>query len=203
MELNGAEIIMGILEREGIEVVAGIPAARTSRCITALARRKVRHVLARHEQAAGFMAQGMARTTGKVAVCFATSGPGVTNLLTAIATPSSTRSPSSRSRDKCRAACSVYRRLPGDRHLRPLYSHRQTQRVVKSAAELLVELPRAFAIARSGRPGPVIIDVPKDVQTERFNFDIWPEAGASFKTDAPDPRRSRRSLRPSRKPNGR
>ncbi len=186
MELNGAEIIMGILEREGIETVAGIPGGANLPLYHALAASKVRHVLARHEQAAGFIAQGMARRTGKVAVCFATSGPGVTNLLTAIADAKLDSVP------VVAITGQVPRGMLGTDAFQeidtyglsiPIVKHSV---LVKSAAELLVELPRAFAIARSGRPGPVIIDVPKDVQTERVAFDIWPEAGAAFKTPAPD-----------------
>ncbi len=85
MNYSGAEIIIKMLERKGIEVISGIPGSANLPLYKALHDSKIRHVLARHEQGAGFIAQGMARSTGKPAVCFATSGPGTTNLITAIA----------------------------------------------------------------------------------------------------------------------
>ena len=85
MRHNGAEIIIKLLEREGITIVSGIPGGANLPLYDALSRSPIRHVLARHEQGAGFIAHGMARSTGKTAVCFATSGPGVTNLVTALA----------------------------------------------------------------------------------------------------------------------
>jgi acetolactate synthase-1/2/3 large subunit len=85
MKRNGAEIVIQALERQGIKIIAGIPGGANLPIYNALYKSHIRHILARHEQGAGFIAQGMARTTGKAAVCFATSGPGVTNLITAIA----------------------------------------------------------------------------------------------------------------------
>ena len=84
MKLNGAEITIKLLELQGIDVIAGIPGATNLPLYDALYNSNIKHILARHEQGAAFIAQGMARSTGKVAVCFATSGPGATNLLTAI-----------------------------------------------------------------------------------------------------------------------
>ena len=77
MKYTGAEIIIHMLEKKGIETIAGIPGGANLPLYNALSDSKIRHVLARHEQGAGFIAQGMARSTGKAAVCFATSGPGV------------------------------------------------------------------------------------------------------------------------------
>ena len=85
MRHNGAEIIIRLLEREGITMVSGIPGGANLPLYHALYASTIRHILARHEQGAGFIAHGMARSTGKAAVCFATSGPGVTNLVTALA----------------------------------------------------------------------------------------------------------------------
>ena len=85
MRHNGAELIVKLLERQGIPIVTGIPGGATLPIYDALSRSKIRHILARHEQGAGFIAQGIARTTGRAAVCLGTSGPGVTNLVTAIA----------------------------------------------------------------------------------------------------------------------
>ena len=85
MKHTGAQIIVKLLEMYGIETVAGIPGGSILPLYDELNRSSIRHVLVRHEQAAGFIAQGMARSTGKPAVCLATSGPGAMNLLTAIA----------------------------------------------------------------------------------------------------------------------
>lgn len=86
MKLSGAEIIVKLLERQGIKTIAGIPGGANLPMYDALGQSKViRHILTRHEQGAGFIAQGMARVSGEPAVFFATSGPGATNTLTAIA----------------------------------------------------------------------------------------------------------------------
>jgi len=85
MLLSGAEIIIKLLERQGITQVAGIPGGANLPLYDALKLSSIKHILARHEQGAGFIAQGMARASGRTAVCFGTSGPGATNLLTAIA----------------------------------------------------------------------------------------------------------------------
>ena len=101
MKKTGAEIITALLERQGISTVAGIPGGANLPLYDALRDSKIRHVLARHEQGAGFIAQGMARSTGKAAVCLATSGPGATNLLTPSPTRTSTLCPLSPSRARC------------------------------------------------------------------------------------------------------
>ena len=85
MKYTGAEIIVKSLESLEIKTVAGIPGGSNLPLYDALYKSSIRHILARHEQGAGFIAQGMARTSGRAAVCFATSGPGATNLLTAVA----------------------------------------------------------------------------------------------------------------------
>src|SRR5262245_39005077 len=86
MRLTGAQLIVALLEQQGITTVAGIPGGAILPLYDALSHsRRIRHVLTRHEQGAGFIAQGMARATGRPGVCLASSGPGVTNLLTAVA----------------------------------------------------------------------------------------------------------------------
>src|SRR3990170_8792149 len=85
MGRSGADLIIHLLQRQGVEIVAGIPGGALLPLYEALGRSSLRHILARHEQAAGFIAQGIARITGKAGVCFATSGPGVTNVVTALA----------------------------------------------------------------------------------------------------------------------
>ena len=86
MKISGAELMIALLERHGVSTVAGIPGGAVLPLYDALGRsRRIRHILARHEQAAGFIAQGMARVTGRAGVCLVTSGPGVTNVVTALA----------------------------------------------------------------------------------------------------------------------
>ena len=85
MKLTGAQIIIKLLEQQGIKLVSGIPGGSILPLYDELAKSSIRHILVRQEQSAGFIAQGIARSTGKPAVCMATSGPGAMNLLTAIA----------------------------------------------------------------------------------------------------------------------
>lgn len=176
--MTGAQLIIALLERQGIRQIAGIPGGAILPLYDALAEsRQIEHILTRHEQAAGFIAQGMARTTGKPAVCFATSGPGATNILTAIADAKL---------DSIPMVCitgQVPRALIGTDAFQevdvygmsiPITKHNF---LVRSTAELLEVIPAAFRIAASGRPGPVLVDIPKDVQTETIEFAQWPEPG--------------------------
>ena len=177
MKLTGAEIIIKLLERQGIETIAGIPGGANLPLYDALSRSTVRHILTRHEQGAGFIAQGMARVTGKPAVFFATSGPGATNTLTAIADAKLDSIPiicitgqvplSMIGTDAFQEVDTYGLSVPITKH----------NFLVRSAADLLEVIPAAFRIAASGRPGPVVIDVPKDVQTAEVEFDQWPEPG--------------------------
>jgi acetolactate synthase-1/2/3 large subunit len=186
MEATGAQIIIGILEREGIKTVAGIPGGANLPLYDELGRSRIRHVLVRHEQAAGFIAQGMARRTGEVAVCFATSGPGVTNLLTAVADAKLDSIPIvaiTGQVPRAMIGTDAFQEIDTYGLSLPIAKHSV---LIESAAELLEELPRAFEIARSGRPGPVVIDVPKDVQLEKAVFDAWPEAGRGRAKPQPD-----------------
>ncbi|MDR1748217.1 MAG: biosynthetic-type acetolactate synthase large subunit [Spirochaetaceae bacterium] len=182
---TGAQIITGILERQGVSTVAGIPGGSILPLYDELARSSIRHILVRHEQAAGFIAQGMTRSTGKTAVCMATSGPGVMNLLTAVADA------------RCDSIPMVVITGQVNRHLIGTDAFQETDTfglslpitkhsvMVKSAEELLTALPRAFAIAASGRPGPVLIDVPRDVQLEKISFEEWPSVADRDAASAP------------------
>ncbi|WP_245577912.1 biosynthetic-type acetolactate synthase large subunit [Maridesulfovibrio bastinii] len=175
MKLSGAEIIINMLERQGITTVAGIPGGSTLPIYDALGKSSIKHILSRHEQGAGFIAQGMARTTGKAAVCLATSGPGVTNLLTAIA-------------DACLDSIpiiaitgQVTNSLIGTDAFQEVDTYGLTIPITKhnflvqSCEDLLEVIPEAFRIAESGRPGPVVIDVPKNIQNEVIEIKSWPE----------------------------
>jgi acetolactate synthase-1/2/3 large subunit len=175
MQVSGAELIVGLLERQGIRIVAGVPGGAVLPIYDALARsRSIRHVLARHEQAAGFIAQGMARVSGRAAVCLASSGPGATNLVTAMADAKLDSIPVvAITGQVCRTAIGTDAFQEVDTYglSVPITKHNF---LVGSAAELLDVIPRAFAIATEGRPGPVWIDVPKDVQTATVELEAWP-----------------------------
>lgn len=175
---TGSQIVIEILKRRGIDMVSGIPGGSILPLYDELTRSGIRHILVRHEQAGGFIAQGIARSTGKTAVCIATSGPGAMNLLTAIADARSDSIP------MLAITGQVNRNLVGTDAFQetdtfglsmPITKH---SIMVKSARELLTALPKAFEIAERGRPGPVLVDIPRDVQLERAEFDTWPHCGA-------------------------
>lgn len=176
MEMSGAELIVRLLERQGIRTIAGIPGGAILPLYDALAAStEIRHVLARHEQGAGFIAQGMARVSGRPEVCFASSGPGATNLVTAIADARLDSIPliaitgqvplSMIGTDAFQEVDIYGMTVPVTKH----------NFLVRSAHELLDVIPEAFRIAMSGRPGPVLVDVPKDVQNQRVQFEAWPQ----------------------------
>jgi len=175
MKQTGAEIIIRMLEKKGIEFIAGIPGSANLPLYNALYDSKIKHVLARHEQGAGFIAQGMARSTGKAAVCFATSGPGVMNLLTAIADARIDSVP------VVAFTGQVPTSLMGTDAFQEIDTYALTRPItkknylVRSASELLEVIPEAFHVAESGKPGPVVIDVPKDVQLQECYFEKWPK----------------------------
>ncbi|HMZ12140.1 MAG TPA: thiamine pyrophosphate-binding protein, partial [Plasticicumulans sp.] len=186
MKMTGAELIIRLLERQGITTVAGIPGGAILPLYDALgASTQIRHVLTRHEQGAGFIAQGMARASGQAAVCLASSGPGATNLITAIADARL---------DSIPVVCitgQVPSAMIGTDAFQEVDTYGLTVPITKhnflvdSVEELLDVVPRAFRIALSGRPGPVLIDVPKDIQNATIEFDEWPQPGCA--EPAPQP----------------
>ena len=175
MKCTGAQIIVKLLEMYGIETVAGIPGGMILPLYDELNKSKIRHVLVRQEQAAGFIAQGIARSTGNVAVCMATSGPGALNLLTAVADARADSVPiiaitgqvntTQIGTDAFQEADTFGLSFPVTKH----------SILVKKPEELLDAIPRAFEIALNGRPGPVLIDIPRDVQTKECEFKDWPD----------------------------
>lgn len=175
MKLTGAEIVMECLLREGVEVMFGYPGGAILPTYDAMTKYpQIHHVLVRHEQGAAHMADGYARATGKVGVAIATSGPGATNLVTGIATAMMDSSP---------IVCitgQVARGVIGSDAFQetdvtgvtlPVTKHNY---LVMDTHELPYIIREAFYIARTGRPGPVLIDIPKDVQNERIEF-VYPE----------------------------
>ena len=175
MKKTGAEIITALLERQGIQTVAGIPGGCNLPLYDALRDSTIQHVLTRHEQGAGFIAQGMARVTGRAAVCLATSGPGATNLITAIADAKLDSIPLVAITGQVGTSLigtDAFQEVDTYGLTIPITKHNF---IVRSAEELFEIIPRAFEIAESGRPGPVVVDVPKDVQVQSVTFDAWPE----------------------------
>ena len=164
IKATGSQIILKLLELEGINTVAGIPGGQILPLYDELNKSSIKHILVRQEQAAGFIAQGMTRSTGLPAVCMATSGPGAMNLLTAIADARCDSIPivaftgqvntSMIGTDGFQEADTFGLSMPITKH----------SMMVKDPLELLEAIPLAFDIAVSGRPGPVLIDVPRDVQ---------------------------------------
>lgn len=189
---TGAQLIVHLLERQGITTVAGIPGGTVLPLYDALSQStQIRHVLARHEQGAGFIAQGMARTQGKPAVCMACSGPGATNLVTAIADARldsipliciTGQVPSSM------IGTDAFQEVDTYGISIPITKHNY---LVRDISELPQVISDAFRIAQSGRPGPVWIDIPKDVQTAEIEIDVLPEPGDR----APAPAFSAESVR--------
>ena len=176
MRLNGGQMVWEALGREGVDLVFGLPGGAILPLYQVLPEfPQIRHVLVRHEQNAGHAADGYARATGKVGVCIATSGPGATNLVTPLATAMMDSVPvvaitgqvprAAIGRDAFQETDTTGITLPITKH----------NYLVMHASELPEMLKEAFHIARTGRPGPVLIDIPRDVLTEHAEFD-YPEA---------------------------
>lgn len=178
MKYSGAQIIVKLLEMYGIDTVAGIPGGSILPLYDELNRSSIKHVLVRQEQAAGFIAQGIARSTGKPAVCMATSGPGAMNLLTAVADARSDSIPIIAITGQVNTTLigtDAFQEADTFGLSFPITKHSM---MVKSPEELLTALPKAFEIAMSGRPGPVLIDVPRDVQLKQCEVSEWPTSGS-------------------------
>src|SRR5919109_2887029 len=172
VEMTGAKALIHALEKEGIDVVFGLPGGANLPIYDALVGANLRHVLVRHEQSAAHMADGYARIKRKAGVCFATSGPGATNLITGIATAYADSSP----------MIAVTGQVPLAMIGKDAFQETDIIGVAnpctkyafqpRSAAEIPETVKKAFYISESGRPGPVLIDIPKDVQqaSEEISF---------------------------------
>src|SRR6266478_6906302 len=186
-KLSGAEIIWECLERLGVEHVFGYPGGAILPTYDALTKSRVHHVLVRHEQGAAHMADGYARASGKVGVAVATSGPGATNLVTGIATAMMDSSPIVCITGQVSSAVlgsDAFQETDITGVTLPITKHNY---LVTRAEEIYPTLREAFHLARSGRPGPVHVDITKDAQ--QASFEVHPE-------DGPVPR-SGRKARPS------
>lgn len=170
----GASILLESLKRVGVDVIFGYPGGQVLPIFDQLYDSEIKFILTRHEQGAAHAADGYARSTGKVGVCLATSGPGATNLVTGIATAYMDSIP------MVAITGQVGTHLIGNDAFqeadvtgitRPITKHNYLVKDVKDLARIIAE---AFYIASSGRPGPVLIDIPVDVQRADTEF-IWPE----------------------------
>lgn len=189
MECTGAQILLESMKREGVDVLFGYPGGAVIDIYDELPRHpELHHVLVRHEQGAVHAADGYARASGKAGVCLVTSGPGATNTVTGIATAYADSIP------LVVFTGQVPTQLIGNDAFqevdivgitRPCTKHNF---LVKDVRKLAKTIRQAFFLARSGRPGPVLVDLPKDVMQARTEF-VWPDAV------------SMRSYNPTYKPN--
>jgi acetolactate synthase I/II/III large subunit len=175
MILTGAEILLECLLREGVDLIFGYPGGAILPTYDALTKYpQIHHVLVRHEQGACHMADGYARATGKVGVAMATSGPGATNLVTGIATAMMDSSPLvciTGQVTRGAIGSDAFQETDVTGVTLPITKHNY---LVMDVHELPYIVREAFYIARTGRPGPVLIDIPKDVQQEKIEF-VYPE----------------------------
>ena len=164
VEMNGAKALLTALEKDGVEIVFGLPGGANLPIYDALVDSKLRHILVRHEQSAAHMADGYARIKRKVGVCFATSGPGATNLITGIATAYADSSPILAVTGQVALAMigkDAFQETDIIGVANPCTKYAFQPR---SPLEIPETVKKAIYISESGRPGPVLIDIPKDVQ---------------------------------------
>lgn len=185
MQMTGSQILIECLKEQGVDTVFGYPGGAILNVYDELYRHRgeIRHVLTSHEQGASHAADGYARATGRVGVCLATSGPGATNLVTGIATAYMDSVP------LVAITCNVGVSLLGKDSFQevdiagitmPITKHNF---IVKDVHRLADTLRRAFAIAKSGRPGPVLVDIPKDVTAATAAFENRPLTPLSKKKE--------------------
>ncbi|MCX5725826.1 MAG: thiamine pyrophosphate-binding protein, partial [Candidatus Saganbacteria bacterium] len=171
MEITGAQALLESLKKEGVDIIFGYPGGQVLPIYDALYEIKdLRHILVRHEQGAAHAADGYARATGKVGVCLATSGPGATNLVTGIANAHMDSVPMVAitgqvgtpflGRDSFQEADITGITTPITKH----------NYLVKSTEEIPIFVKEAFYIASTGRPGPVLIAIPIDLQMKKIHF---------------------------------
>src|ERR1700734_916199 len=160
--MKGAEFLVRALEHEGVEIIFGYPGGAIMPVYDALLDSKIKHILVRHEQAAALAADGYARATGKVGVCMATSGPGATNLVTGIANAYADSVPIVAITGQVSTTLmgtDAFQEVDIYGITLPVIKHSFIVRDVKDICRIIKQ---AFQIANSGRPGPVLIDFPKD-----------------------------------------
>ena len=173
MQLTGSEILVECLKEQGVDTVFGYPGGAILNIYDALYKHsgEIKHILTSHEQGAAHAADGYARATGKVGVCFATSGPGATNLVTGIATAYMDSTP------MVAITCNVGKALLGKDSFQEIdiagvaMPITKYSVIVKDITVLADTLRRAFTIAKSGRPGPVLVDITTDVTAATCEYE--------------------------------
>src|SRR3954463_10123417 len=172
--MRGSDILVAALEREGVEVIFAYPGGASMELHQSLTKSKIRTILPRHEQGGSFAAEGDARASGKAGVCMATSGPGATNLVTAIADAYMDSVP------LIALTGQVPQHMIGKGGFQETDFFGLTLPIVKHSYLVtnVSDIPRiikeAFYIAQTGRPGPVVIDIPKNVQQTKTQ-PVWPK----------------------------
>ena len=175
-ELRGAEILIKALQAEGVKYVWGYPGGAVLHIYDAFYKQDtIQHILVRHEQAAAHAADGYARATGEVGVCMVTSGPGVTNAVTGIATAYMDSIPMVIIAGQVPTAAigqDAFQECDTVGITRPIVKHNFLVKDVRDMADVM---KKAFHIARTGRPGPVVVDIPKDVSFEKTPYSGYPQ----------------------------
>ncbi len=174
MERTGAQIVWESILREGVDIVFGYPGGAILPTYDAMPAYPVRHVLVRHEQAAAHMAEGWARATGKVGVCIATSGPGATNLVTGLANAMMDSIPMVAITGQVATNLlggDAFQEIDVTGISLPVTKYNYLVTDINDLPEVMAE---AFHIARTGRPGPVLVDICKDVQNAKIDW-VYPE----------------------------
>ena len=169
-KMTGAKALVKTLERMGVEVIFGYPGGANLPIYKALRGSSIRHILAHHEQGAAHMADGYARVTGKIGVCLATSGPGATNLVTGIATAYMDSSPIIAITGQVPSTMignDAFQEVDTTGITIPITKHNY---LVQKASEISHIIEEAFYLASTGRRGPVLVDIPKDIQNEEFSL---------------------------------
>lgn len=206
MELTGAQILLESLKKEGVDVLFGYPGGAVIDIYDELPRHpELKHVLVRHEQGAVHAADGYARASGKVGCCLVTSGPGATNTVTGIATAYCDSIPLVVFTGQVptqRIGNDAFQEVDIVGITRPCTKHNF---LVKDVRNLAKTIRQAFYLARSGRPGPVLVDLPKDIMQARTEF-VWPEDifmrsyNPTYKPNLNQLRRTAEELAKARKP---
>ncbi|MBQ2994443.1 MAG: acetolactate synthase, large subunit, biosynthetic type, partial [Peptococcaceae bacterium] len=163
MQLNGAQIMIKALQEQGVDTIFGYPGGAVLEIYDALKESDIRHVLVRNEQGGAHAASGYARATGKVGVCLATSGPGATNLVTGIATAYMDSVPLvafTGQVPRSMIGTDAFQEIDITGITSPITKHNYLVQNVEDLPRIIAE---AFYIARTGRPGPVLIDIPRDI----------------------------------------
>ncbi|MBR5355805.1 MAG: acetolactate synthase large subunit, partial [Lachnospiraceae bacterium] len=203
MILTGAEIVIECLKEQGVDTVFGYPGGTILNVYDALySHSEIKHILTSHEQGASHAADGYARSTGKVGVCMATSGPGATNLVTGIATAYMDSVPMVAITANVVLSClgkDTFQEVDIAGVVMPITKHSY---IVKDVKDLANTIRKAFKIAKSGRPGPVLVDITKDVTAAKCEYSkVTPEPiERKNKFDEEDVNRVVKLIQASKKP---